>query len=180
MNIYHIMTESLVWVKISNYFQDIICRKLDCCKWLARFLVRTEGSSRLLFTGEHCFAKKSLESSAFSSKSMINLSLCNSGGIKGIFHHLERSLILNRMILDVFYCLKLYCLFLWMGFNYFKAREQLQVASLLFTIKSPEIPGIYLINLGRMTGWVDLGATHWFLAVYQIGVNKSFAWIPQL
>ena len=33
--------------------------------------------------------------------------------------------------------------------------------SLLFTIKFPKIPGTHFINLGRMKGWVDLGATQW-------------------
>ena len=30
-----------------------------------------------------------------------------------------------------------------------------------FTAKSPGVSGIHLINLGRMKGWVDLGATRW-------------------
>ena len=34
--------------------------------------------------------------------------------------------------------------------------------SLLFTTKFPDIPGTHFINLGRMKGWVDLGATQWF------------------
>ena len=58
-----------------------ICRKQS----LARFLVRTEGSSLVLLTKEHCFAKKSLKNSAFSLKYMLNLSLCNRGGTQGIF-----------------------------------------------------------------------------------------------
>ena len=33
---------------------------------------------------------------------------------------------------------------------------------LLFTTKFPEIPGTFLIDLGRMKGWVDLGAIQWF------------------
>ena len=37
--------------------------------------------------------------------------------------------------------------------------EPLQGGSLLFTTKSPEIPGTHVINLERMKGWVDLGAT---------------------
>ena len=57
---------------------------------------------------------------------------------------------------------KLYDLFLWMGFNCLKATQPLQGGSLLFTIKFPEIPGTHLIDLGRMTGSVDLGATQWF------------------
>ena len=40
--------------------------------------------------------------------------------------------------------------------------EPLRGGSLLFTIKFPEIPGTYFINLGRMKGSVDLGATQWF------------------
>ena len=37
--------------------------------------------------------------------------------------------------------------------------EPLQGGSLLFTTKFPEIPGTHFIDLGRMKGWVDLGAT---------------------
>ena len=36
--------------------------------------------------------------------------------------------------------------------------EPLQGGSLLFTTKFPEIPGTHFINLGRINGWVDLGA----------------------
>ena len=57
---------------------------------------------------------------------------------------------------------KLYGPFLWMGFNCLKATEPLWGGSLLFTTKFPEIPGTHLINLGRVKGWVDLGATQWF------------------
>ena len=38
--------------------------------------------------------------------------------------------------------------------------EPLRGDSLLFTTKSPEIPGTHLIDLGTMKGWVDLGASH--------------------
>ena len=34
--------------------------------------------------------------------------------------------------------------------------------SLLFTIQFPEITGTHFIDLVRMKGWVDLGATQWF------------------
>ena len=34
--------------------------------------------------------------------------------------------------------------------------------SLLFTTKFPEITGTHFIDLGRMKGWVDLGATQWY------------------
>ena len=40
--------------------------------------------------------------------------------------------------------------------------EPLWKGSLLFTTKSLEIPGTHVIDLGRMKGWVDLGATHGF------------------
>ena len=49
-----------------------------------------------------------------------------------------------------------------MGFNYLKATEPLRGDSFLFTIKFPDIPGTHLIDLGRMKGRVDLGATEWF------------------
>ena len=40
--------------------------------------------------------------------------------------------------------------------------EPLRGGSLLFTTKSPEIPGTHFIDLGRMEDRVDLGATQWF------------------
>ena len=40
--------------------------------------------------------------------------------------------------------------------------EALQEGSLLFTTKFPEIPSTHFINLRRMKGWVNLGATQWF------------------
>ena len=40
--------------------------------------------------------------------------------------------------------------------------EPLRGGSLLFTTKSPEIPGTHFIDLGRMKGYIDLGATPWF------------------
>ena len=39
-----------------------------------------------------------------------------------------------------------------MGFNCLKAREPLRGGSLLFTTKSPGVPGTHLFNLGSMTG----------------------------
>ena len=48
-----------------------------------------------------------------------------------------------------------------LGFNCLKAREPHRGGSLLFTTKFPEIPGTYFIDLGRMKGWVKLGATQW-------------------
>ena len=46
-----------------------------------------------------------------------------------------------------------------MGFICLKATEPLRGGSLLFTTKFPEIPCTHLIDLGRMKGLVDLGAT---------------------
>ena len=40
--------------------------------------------------------------------------------------------------------------------------EPLRGGSLLFTTKSPEIPGTHFIDLGIMKSWVDLAATQWF------------------
>ena len=40
--------------------------------------------------------------------------------------------------------------------------EPLQGGSLLFTTKFPEIPGTHFIDLGRIKGCVDPGATQWF------------------
>ena len=31
-----------------------------------------------------------------------------------------------------------------------------------FGIQFPEFPGTHFIDLGRMKGWVDFGATQWF------------------
>ena len=42
------------------------------------------------------------------------------------------------------------------------ATETLQGGNLLCTTKLPEIPSTHLINLGRMKGWVNLGANPWF------------------
>ena len=43
-----------------------------------------------------------------------------------------------------------------------QGKEALQGGSLLFTTKFLEIPGTHLIDLGRMKGWVNLGATQRF------------------
>ena len=40
--------------------------------------------------------------------------------------------------------------------------ESLRGDSLLFTTKFPEVPGTHFINLKRMKGLVNLGATQWF------------------
>ena len=48
------------------------------------------------------------------------------------------------------------------GFNCLKYTEPLQGSSLLFITQFRKIPGTHLINLGRMKGWLDLGATPWF------------------
>ena len=49
------------------------------------FLVRIEGNLLLLSTREHCLVKKSSKSLALSLNSVINLPLCNRGGMQGIF-----------------------------------------------------------------------------------------------
>ena len=56
---------------------------------------------------------------------------------------------------------QLYGPFLRMGFNCLKL-VPLRGGSLLFTTKFPDIPDTNFIDLGRMKGWVDLGATKWF------------------
>ena len=40
--------------------------------------------------------------------------------------------------------------------------QPLRRGSLLFTTQFPEIPGTLFIDLGRMKGRVDFGATQWF------------------
>ena len=49
-----------------------------------------------------------------------------------------------------------------MGFNCLKTTEPMQGDNLLFTTKSPAIPGTHFINLERMKGWSDLGTTQFF------------------
>ena len=41
-------------------------------------------------------------------------------------------------------------------------QEPLPGGSLLFTTKSPAIPGTHFIDLGRMKDRVNFGATQWF------------------
>ena len=48
--------------------------------------------------------------------------------------------------------------------------EPLPGGSLLFITKFPEIPGTHFIDLARMKGWVDLGATHFLV------LNHSYNW----
>ena len=40
--------------------------------------------------------------------------------------------------------------------------QPLREDNLLFTIQFPEIPDTHFIDLGRMKGWVNPGATQWF------------------
>ena len=40
--------------------------------------------------------------------------------------------------------------------------EPFRGSSLLFTTKSPKIPGTHFIDLGKMKGCVDLGPIQWF------------------
>ena len=47
---------------------------------------------------------------------------------------------------------KFYDPFLWIGFNYLKVTVPIQGDSLPFTTKSPGVPGIHLIDLGRIEG----------------------------
>ena len=39
--------------------------------------------------------------------------------------------------------------------------EPLWAGSLLYNTKFSEIPGTHFIDLGKMKGWFDLGATEW-------------------
>ena len=43
-----------------------------------------------------------------------------------------------------------------------RLRNHYEEAVYFFTTKFAEIPGTQLIDLGRMKGWVDLGASQWF------------------
>ena len=49
--------------------------------------------------------------------------------------------------------------------------EPLRGGSLLFTTRFPEIPGTHFIDLGRMKGWLDLGATQWF---WRLGIQSLY------
>ena len=49
-----------------------------------------------------------------------------------------------------------------MGFNCLNAIEPLRGHSLLFTTKSPGVPGTHFVNPGRMKGCVDIEGTQWF------------------
>ena len=92
---------------------------------------------------------------------------------KKLSQYLSCNEIICRITLPLRWILKekkLYGPFLWMGLNCLQAIEPLRRDSLLFITKSPEVPGTHLIDpgthlidLGRMKGWVDLGATQWFL-----------------
>ena len=91
---------------------------------------------------------------------------------KKLSQYLSCNEIICRITLPLRWILKekkLYGPFLWMGLNCLQAIEPLRRDSLLFITKSPEVPGTHLIDpgthlidLGRMKGWVDLGATQWF------------------
>ena len=77
------MTLLFIWVKVFNYFQNVItCELLTV---ICVFFERTEGRSLFVFIREHCFAKELLNISVFSLKFVMNLSLCNNGGMQGIF-----------------------------------------------------------------------------------------------
>ena len=48
------------------------------------------------------------------------------------------------------------------GSNCLRATKPLWGDSFLYTAKSPDFPGTHLIDLKKMKGSVDLGATQWF------------------
>ena len=50
-----------------------------------------------------------------------------------------------------------------MGFNCLKARATSR-RQFKFTTKFPEIPVTHFIDIGRMKGWLDLGASQLFWA----------------
>ena len=98
--------------------------------------------------------------------------------------------------LDIWFCAKLSLIFRKTSWLLFMDRiqllqgytEPLRGGSLHFTTKSPEVPGIHLIDLGMMTGQVNLRATQWFwtwypwieiqhLNHYAIAPNLGWKWI---
>ena len=58
-----------------------------------------------------------------------------------------------------FFFKETYGSFLWIRLNCLKSAEPLQGDSLRLAAKFPRIPGTHLINLRRMTAWVNLRAT---------------------
>ena len=58
--------------------------------------------------------------------------------------------------------LEFYGHFLWMGFNCLMARATSRRQFTFYHHWVLEIPGTHFSDLGRMKGWVDLGATQWF------------------
>ena len=49
---------------------------------------------------------------------------------------------------------------------------------LIFTTKFPEIPGTHFIDLGKMKGWVDLGATQWLWTRDPgLGIQRLSHWV---
>ena len=52
--------------------------------------------------------------------------------------------------------------FLWIGFNCLKTAKPLPGDNLLLSTMSQGVPGTHLTDRGKMKGWVELGATHWY------------------
>ena len=61
-------------------------------------------------------------------------------------------ILMTRTRTTKIFTFKLYGPFLWMTFNCLKATGPLRGDSLLFTTKSPGVPGTHLIDLGRTKG----------------------------
>ena len=76
--------------------------------------------------------------------------------------NIQIAFIAANVILRVSSSKKLYGSFLWTEMNCLKSTEPLQGGSLLFITQFKKIPGTHLINLGKMKGCLDLGATPWF------------------
>lgn len=54
---------------------------------------------------------------------------------------------------------KVYSLFLWIGFSYFKVAQPLQGDNFLLINKFLGVPGTHFIYLGKLKGLVNLGVT---------------------
>ena len=64
-----------------------------------------------------------------------------------------------------------------MGFNCLRATEPLRGDSLLFIIQFPGVPpATDLIDLRRMKGWIDRGATQWFCTLDPRIGAKEWHW----
>ena len=100
---------------------------------------------------------------------------------------ISKPFIMNCVLVLLFYTVspisienqsqKIYGHFLRMGFNCLKATEPQGGESLLFTSKSPRVPGTQFINLGNMIGWVEAESSEFYYFWIKVNKNKTNPWI---